>query len=209
MTHPGDIEYGSPDPLISPLCDLSEDGDEILVKLGEPTGPLLHDSTDHELEAAKSLPKPPAVPSNTNTPLDSCRGPKKRKEKATKPADHPVHKITHNLSMFPVEELTKDDVKKQHGKSAFLKLNSDLPFDTVKAQLLIKISAHLQPDTISFDDYKVTFSIPHISPTPFSVTEEDDYVKLIQHVKKAKNFEANIYIQQKNVPELKHKDHNG
>ncbi|KIK25261.1 hypothetical protein PISMIDRAFT_9646 [Pisolithus microcarpus 441] len=126
-----------------------------------------------------------------------------RKEKATKPADHPVHKITYNLLMFPVEELTKDDVKKQCRKSAFLKINSDLPFNTFKAQLLIKISAHLQPNTISFDDYEVSFSIPHISPTPLLVTEEDDYVELIQHVKKAKHFKANIYIQQKSVPELK------
>ncbi|KAI5994992.1 hypothetical protein EDD15DRAFT_2365882 [Pisolithus albus] len=206
---PGDIEYGSPDPPISPPCGLSEDGDETLVELGEPTGPLLRDSTDRELEAAKFLPKPPAAPPNTNAPSDSRRGPKKRKEKATEPADHPVHKITYNLLMFPVEELAKDDVKKRRGKSAFLKLNSDLPFDTFKAQLLVKISAHLQPDTISFDDYEVSFSIPRISPTPLSVTEEDDYIELIQRVKKAKNFEANIYIQQRSVPELKRKDHSG
>ena len=114
---------------------------------------------------------------------------------APPPVPPPAQKITYNLTVFPMGENTKD-LKKRCGKGVFLKLSSDRPFDTWKAQVLVKIDATLHPDTIVFEDYEVVFSVPHVSPTPLAITNEEGYAELIQHAMKSKNYEANIYIQQ-------------
>jgi len=108
--------------------------------------------------------------------------------------------------MFPVGENTKD-LKKHRGKSVLLKLNSDHPFDTWKAQVLIKINATLHPDTIAFKDYEVLFSVPCVSPTPLAITDEEGYAELVQHAMKSKNYKANIYIQQLRAPTVKKVHH--
>ncbi|KAL4075438.1 hypothetical protein J3A83DRAFT_4186340 [Scleroderma citrinum] len=107
--------------------------------------------------------------------------------------------------MFPMGENIKD-LKKHCGKSVFLKLSSDQPFDTWKAQVLVKIDATFHPNTIVFDDYEVLFSAPCVPPTPLAITDEEGYVKLIQHAIKSKNYKANIYIQQM-MPTVKKHPH--
>ena len=98
-----------------------------------------------------------------------------------------------NLAMFPMGENTKN-LKKHCGKSVFIKLSSNQPFNTWKAHVLIKIDATLHPDTIASEDYEVVFSVPCISPTSLTITDEEGYVELIQHAMKSKNYKANIYI---------------
>lgn len=108
----------------------------------------------------------------------------------------PVVKATYNLSMFPASESNKD-VKKRKGSNAYFKLNVDEPFETWQAQLLVRISDKLNPVTLSIEDYDVMFHIPRISPSPLSVSTSDDYELLCECVCKARNFEANIVVQEK------------
>ncbi|KAG0701026.1 hypothetical protein DFH29DRAFT_876205 [Suillus ampliporus] len=65
-----------------------------------------------------------------------------------------------------------------------------------KAQLLVKIDNEMKPATISFDNYIVSFTIPHLSPSPLAITNQKDYDELIGQVKKAKDLTATVYVQE-------------
>ncbi|KIK92484.1 hypothetical protein PAXRUDRAFT_147223, partial [Paxillus rubicundulus Ve08.2h10] len=81
--------------------------------------------------------------------------------------------------------------------NAYFKLNNNEPFDTWQAQLLVKVTEKLAPMTLSFNNYDILFSIPHISPSLLVITTQEDYGLLRKRVHKAKNFEANIFVQEK------------
>ena len=102
-----------------------------------------------------------------------------------------VHKLTYNLSMFMASEIKKD-LKKRTGKNSYMKLDSDEPFDTWKAQLLAQIDQHLHPERIQLDDYDITFAIPHISPSPITIQSNEDYGLLVERTLKSKEFAANV-----------------
>ena len=81
-------------------------------------------------------------------------------------------------------------MKKCQGHNLYLKLNSNIPFDTWKAQILVKIDEKMKLDYISYKDYEVSFMIPRISPQPLSITNEDDYNLLCERTQKAKDQQA-------------------
>ena len=80
-----------------------------------------------------------------------------------------------NLSIFPASEGMKE-MKKCQIHNSYLKLNSNIPFDTWKAQLLVKIDKKLKLDYISYEDYKVSFMIPHVSPQSLSIIDRKSVV---------------------------------
>lgn len=68
-------------------------------------------------------------------------------------------------------------------------LNLDEPWDTMKAQILIKISDALNPRLLSYKDYEVSWFIPHVLPKPgLSLLNEKDFDIL---VKQAANLKGN------------------
>ncbi|KIK91071.1 hypothetical protein PAXRUDRAFT_150337 [Paxillus rubicundulus Ve08.2h10] len=101
----------------------------------------------------------------------------------------PAIKATYNLSIFPASEFKKD-VKKQKGSNMYFKLDDDEPYNTWKAQLLVKIDEKMSPTMLSFDNYNVSFTIPHVSPSPLAIVSGDNYNLLLKHMRKAKNTEA-------------------
>ena len=67
-------------------------------------------------------------------------------------------------------------------KSTTLQLKSDEPWDTLEAQLLVKISALLKPKRLNYEDYQVYFNIPYFIPKPGMIlSDKDDYTILLQH----------------------------
>lgn len=110
-------------------------------------------------------------------------------------------KLIFNLSIFPASEGMKE-MKKRQGHNLYLKLNSDIPFNTWKAQLLVKIDEKLKLDYISYEDYKVSFMIPHVSPQPLSIMNEDDYNLLCECTQKAKDQQATVYMQELKAVQL-------
>lgn len=104
-----------------------------------------------------------------------------------------VPMITYNISLFPAADMTKD-LKRQWGQGTYLKLTADEPFDMFKAQLLVKINNEMKPATVSFDNYIVSFTIPHLLPSPLAITNQKDYEELIGRVKKAKDLTATVYV---------------
>ncbi|KAI5980757.1 hypothetical protein EDD15DRAFT_2181381 [Pisolithus albus] len=106
-------------------------------------------------------------------------------------------KILYNVSMFPASEAKKDDIKKRKGVNSYFKLESDMPFDTWKAQLLVRICDKMKPAKISFDNYDVSFAVQRVYPTPLSISSDEDYTLLLERVQKAKEPAAVVYVQEK------------
>jgi len=57
-----------------------------------------------------------------------------------------------------------------------MQLSTDEPWDTMKAQILAKISTALNPPLVDFDNYNIMFYIPHVLPKPgLTFTIEYDF----------------------------------
>lgn len=101
--------------------------------------------------------------------------------------------------IFPVAKLKKDNPKKRKGTNIYLKLRLSKPFDTFKAQVLQKINEQTKPQKISYDNYKALYTIPRVSPTLMSLSNEKDYKEFIRRITKAKGLTASLYIQELRV----------
>jgi hypothetical protein len=103
--------------------------------------------------------------------------PKKRKKTtaaaATAPTKGVDQSITYILSIFSADEIKKA-VAKRCPKTLSLQLTTDEPWDTIKAQLLVKISQALNPKVIDYNNYTVMFFIPRVFPKPGAPLQSDD-----------------------------------
>jgi hypothetical protein len=80
-------------------------------------------------------------------------------------------------------------------KSQSLQQPSDCPWDTLKAQILQKISISLCPHIINFDNYTILFYITRIIPKPgMPLTTLQEYTFMIEQVGKTKNPLVNLTI---------------
>ena len=107
--------------------------------------------------------------------------------------------ITYNLSMFLTVQKAK--LKKKCGdpkpKSDFLQLDED-EWDTMKAQVMVKIDSLLKPTTISYYEYEISFIIPCYSPQPMLLDSNNKYLYMVEHALKAKSGpSAKILIEAK------------
>jgi hypothetical protein len=71
-----------------------------------------------------------------------------------------IEELTYNILLFEASEITKKDMKKRVGTSTYMKLDSNEPFDTFVAQLLVRIERTFLPPKIAIQDYLISFSIP-------------------------------------------------
>jgi hypothetical protein len=104
--------------------------------------------------------------------------------------------ITFNLSFYALKEGSKDVKKRISCHSTYMKLNNSEPFDTFKAQLLVRIDKYFTPKRLDLDDFQVLFSIPRISPMPIILAEDGDYQLFLERITKAKDHTCAIYVQQ-------------
>jgi hypothetical protein len=119
---------------------------------------------------------------------------------ASKPSGADENKITFeitfNISFYTLKEGSKDVKKRISCHSTYMKLKNDEPFDTFKAQLLVRIDKHFTPKRLDIADFQVLFSIPRISPMPMILAENDDYQLFLERITKAKDHTCAIYVQQ-------------
>jgi hypothetical protein len=73
-------------------------------------------------------------------------------------------------------------------------LNSDEPWDTFKAQTLTHVEKVLKPPTISFDDYKMTFTVPQLQKTT-ELGDKQSYEFMIGHATRSGDPTAIICIE--------------
>jgi hypothetical protein len=90
------------------------------------------------------------------------------------------------VAIFPPAELKKA-ITKCVPKNMSLRLSTEEPWDTVKAQILIKIDTALNPWSINFENYSIAYTIPHILSKPsYPLSSTDDYALLVDRALKPK-----------------------
>jgi hypothetical protein len=109
-----------------------------------------------------------------------------RVAKATAQAKPSSRFYTLILSMFSSQEITKA-VSKRTPVSASLEFLSDDPWSTLCDQMLVKISAALNPHLLIIENYTVNVvSTRVISKPGLPLNSEDDYALVLKHLSKAK-----------------------
>jgi hypothetical protein len=103
--------------------------------------------------------------------------------------------ISYTLSIFTVTQMKKDTKKRGDPKTSVMQLKSDLEWDAFKAKLLVKIENVLKPELLSFDDYRVSFSIARLHPKPTELANEDTYQFMTSRASRSKDPCAAIMIE--------------
>ncbi|KAG1774924.1 hypothetical protein EV702DRAFT_1199763 [Suillus placidus] len=143
------------------------------------------------------VPAPPqpatAVPTTSKSAGQDLQAPAAPTEAVVNSEPQKI-KITYFLAMFAEDQLRKPE-KQRKAINTFLFLTSDQEFDTLKAQILQKISEKLKPKTLAYGNYSVEWYIPRIQTAPLALSSPDDYKFLLNHALKRKAPTANIVIQ--------------
>ncbi|KAJ7690877.1 hypothetical protein B0H17DRAFT_1201448 [Mycena rosella] len=98
-----------------------------------------------------------------------------------------IHPKNEEIQIFPRPSITEPVI-----------LNSDEPWDTIKAQILVKIDAVLNPATLCLDDYNITFTVPQQVSEPMQLNDETKYSYLVKKALEIKkNPVAKILVEPK------------
>lgn len=92
-------------------------------------------------------------------------------------------------------------LKKRTPVGLWLQLDDSEPFDTLIAQLLVKIDSALHPSVLSIDHYDVKFSIPRLSPAPMALTDNESYGYMLSRAIRSKDPNVVLVIEAVRVPE--------
>ncbi|KIK81408.1 hypothetical protein PAXRUDRAFT_15260 [Paxillus rubicundulus Ve08.2h10] len=148
------------------------------------------------VEATLPQPQPP-------TPPPTVAGKKRKWCAQDELMSKPQKVITFIIGAMAAYELKKPATKWVSKSTSFEFHHDDKPWDTLKAQFLVKISYLLSPDKINFKDYNVSFYIPCILPKPgLPLLCEDNFKTLSSQVEKMSSYmpTINIIVQQNPVP---------
>ncbi|KAG1802392.1 hypothetical protein EV424DRAFT_1545205 [Suillus variegatus] len=80
-----------------------------------------------------------------------------------------------------------------------------IELDTLKAQILQKISEKLKPKTLAYENYSVEWYVPQLQTAPLALSSTDDYKFLLEHALKREAPTAIIVIQ--TLPTMKKLKH--
>jgi hypothetical protein len=104
--------------------------------------------------------------------------------------------FTFNIAMFPAKEHSKD-LKKRIGKNTYMDLNNNEPFDTWRAQLLVRIEKTLNPRKLDINNYEIHFTVARVSPSPLMVSSDEEYENMLERVGRSKDSACNVYVQER------------
>ena len=91
----------------------------------------------------------------------------------------------------------KKPVSKRVAKTHTIQQRSDQEWDTLKAQILAKISASLNPKVLDINNYIVLSHIPRSVPKPgISLTKPEEYNVMIAQAIKTKNLMVYLSVMQ-------------
>jgi hypothetical protein len=91
--------------------------------------------------------------------------------------------------------MKKDEKKRGNPKNTFLQLGHDEPWDTLKAQLLVKISNILKPTKLEFDDYGYSFTVPRIHTKLTSLDDQTSYTFMVDRALRSKDPAVNLIVE--------------
>jgi hypothetical protein len=110
------------------------------------------------------------------------------------PEPESVKKVTYILAILSASEAKKTPAKRET-KTASVRLNTDKSWDTLKAQILVKIDAALHPKPLEFANYDVNYYIARVLPKPgLSLMSDEDYDMLIDRVKSMKSKDPEVHV---------------
>jgi hypothetical protein len=157
-----------------------------------------HESSDSDLAIQEPQPTAVLVP----PVLVPQKRTKTGSRKPDTPIPTPIHTINYAVAFFSSAEMKKASSKRVPKSSSF-RLRTDEPWDTLKAQLLVKVSDALgNAATLDFSKYNFLVSILRITSKPgLPLATDTDYDLLITKSKavKVKDSEpilANVTITQ-------------
>jgi hypothetical protein len=75
-------------------------------------------------------------------------------------------KITYSVSVFSLEQMGMKRSSRGPPANDIIILDDNEPWDTLQAQILKKISVAVNPSTLNFADYRITFTVPRQVTTP-------------------------------------------
>ncbi|KAH7905763.1 hypothetical protein BJ138DRAFT_1105714 [Hygrophoropsis aurantiaca] len=145
-----------------------------------------------EAAAAVTAPKKRGRPRKNAAPKDASAGailPAQPSAPAPKPP-----KINYYIAVFSKSQMQNDEKKRKLTNKIF-QLSAAHEWDTLKAQILEKTVECLDPKTISWDDYDITWFVPRIQPTHFALASSSDYAILLEHAMKPKTAAASIVVE--------------
>ncbi len=91
--------------------------------------------------------------------------------------------------------MKKDEKKRGDPKNTFLQLGRDEPWDTLKAQLLVKISNILKPMNLEFKNYGFFFTVPRVHMKSTSLDDETSYAFMVDRALKGRDPAVNLIIE--------------
>ena len=98
----------------------------------------------------------------------------------------PPKKIPYILSITSNTEAKKSASKcVSHGRR--LELLSSEPWDCMQAQLLVQMDSTLNPRSIKYSDYIISFTIACVVSQPLPLDSQSDYTFLVEQATKGKN----------------------
>lgn len=113
-------------------------------------------------------------------------------EMQSKPKNSPA--ITYYLTMFSDAQMRKPE-KQRKSVNTFMVLSSEIEFDTLKAQILEKISKSLKPNIIAFKNYAIAWTIPRTQASSIPLSSAADYLFLLELACKQKTPSVNLVIE--------------
>ncbi|KAG1765075.1 hypothetical protein EV702DRAFT_1204726 [Suillus placidus] len=125
----------------------------------------------------------PEAGNTENDKLDEIDKQKRGTIASHNPAPGPVTKeVSYIITVFSAAEMKKAKTKCEP-ISASVNLNSDEPWDTLKAQVLVKISNVIKPRILNFNNYALTYQIPRVLPKPgLSLITQADFDGMMKRV---------------------------
>jgi hypothetical protein len=110
-----------------------------------------------------------------------------------------MKKISYIVSVVSASEMKKPKSKREP-VNVSVDLRGDEPWDTLKAQIPVKISTVINPCMLRFDDYLLTYYISRVLPKPgLSLLTQADYDGMMKciHGMAARATTINISVIQK------------
>ena len=134
----------------------------------------------------------PTMPVMETVPVVGKRTKGRKRKEPTATTQVPPSKVDYILSLFSAVEMKKPAAKREPKKSS-LQLSFDEPWDTLKAQLLVKIDEAFKPTTLSIDDYSILFTIPRVVSKPgYPLVSATDYSILLDRSFKSRLVQLSI-----------------
>ncbi|KAJ7757890.1 hypothetical protein B0H16DRAFT_1885383 [Mycena metata] len=90
-----------------------------------------------------------------------------------------VREITVTIAVYSAAQMKKSRTSRGSPASEIYILNSDEPWDTLKAQVGVRICSALNPVILDFDNYNMTFTVPRRISDPVKLSSEDHYKHLL------------------------------